>query len=109
MVMDYLLITVPVLPLLLAILIPLANRFCVALVAAPVFALVSALVIPVNTSVHLSWVLTGLHWQLDAISKTFLIFSALIWLVASLYVIFEREGPLKRCHISKIIFARVGR
>jgi len=96
MFMDYLLVAVPVLPLILAMLMPLMNRSAFILVTAPVLALVSALVIPVNTSVHLPWVLIGVHWQLDGISQTFLMFSALVWLVASLYVIFAHEDKLKR-------------
>lgn len=92
---DYLLIAIPLLPLLLALLMPLfrSGHF---MILAPVTALLAALLIPVNSSVHLPWVLTGVHWQLDSISQLFLLFSAVIWLVTSLYVVFARDDQTNK-------------
>jgi hydrogenase-4 component B len=92
---DYLLIVIPLLPLILALLMPLL-RSGHSMILAPVTALSAAFLIPVNSSVHLPWVLTGVHWQLDSISQLFLLFSAVIWLVTSLYVVFARDDRTNR-------------
>ena len=92
---DYLLIAVPLLPLMLALSMPLLRTGHI-MILAPVTALLAALLIPVNSSVHLPWVLTGVHWQLDSISQLFLLFSAVIWLVTSLYVVFARDAQTNR-------------
>jgi len=91
---DYLLIAVPLLPLMLALLIPVL-RSGLSIIFPPFIALLAALLIPLNSSVHLPWLLTGVHWQLDHISQLFLLFSALIWLVAGLYVAFEQNHQTK--------------
>jgi formate hydrogenlyase subunit 3/multisubunit Na+/H+ antiporter MnhD subunit len=92
---DYLLILIPLLPLILALSMPLLRTGHI-MILAPVTALLAALLIPVNSSVHLPWVLTGVHWQLDSISQLFLLFSAVIWLVTSLYVVFARDAQTNR-------------
>ncbi len=92
---DYLLIAIPLLPLILALLMPLLRSAHI-MVLAPLTALLAALLIPVNSSVHLPWLLNGAHWQLDSISQLFLLFSALIWLVTSLYVVFARDDQTGR-------------
>ena len=97
---DYLLIVIPLLPLIVALLMPLLRSGHI-MILAPVTALLAAFLIPVNSSVHLPWILTGVHWQLDNISQLFLLFSALIWLVTSLYIVFARDDqtsrPIYRC------------
>ncbi len=106
---DYLLITIPLLPLTLALLIPL-FRSGIPMTLAPLMALLAAFLVPVNSSVHLPWVLTGVHWQLDNISQLFLIFSSLIWLVVSLYVAFEQNPQTKRtAYLPLFFYARHGR
>ena len=92
---DILLILVPLLPLILALLAPL-MRSGVPLVLAPLIALVSSLLLPVDASVYLPWLLTGAYWQLDSISQLFLLFSSLVWLVASLYVVFAGDDQMKQ-------------
>jgi formate hydrogenlyase subunit 3/multisubunit Na+/H+ antiporter MnhD subunit len=95
MVTDYLLILTPVLPLAIALLMPLLRSSHL-MIFAPLTALLAAFLVPVNSSVYLPWLLTGVYWQLDTISQLFLVFSALIWLVTSLYVVFARDEPMKR-------------
>ncbi|NNJ51026.1 MAG: hypothetical protein HKP22_11760 [Gammaproteobacteria bacterium] len=92
---DYLLIATPLLPLLLALLIPMLRSAHI-MILAPVTALLAALLIPVNSSIYLPWLLTGVYWKLDSISQLFLFFSALIWLVTSLYVIYAHDDQVKR-------------
>ena len=92
---NYLLIAIPLLPLTLALLMPL-FRSGLPMTLPPLMALLAAFLVPVNSSVYLPWVLTGVHWQLDNISQLFLIFSSLIWLVVSLYVAFEQNPQTKR-------------
>jgi NADH:ubiquinone oxidoreductase subunit 5 (subunit L)/multisubunit Na+/H+ antiporter MnhA subunit len=59
---DYLLILIPLLPLILALSMPLLRTGHI-MILAPVTALLAALLIPVNSSVHLPWVLTGVQRQ----------------------------------------------
>jgi len=92
---EYLLIATPLLPLLLALMVPLLRSGHI-MVLASLAALLAALLIPVNSSVYLPWLLTGVHWQLDSISQLFLLFSALIWLVTSLYVVYGHDALTKR-------------
>ena len=92
---DFLLIAIPLLPLILALLMPLLRSGQI-MILAPLTALLAAFLIPVNSSVDLPWLLTGVHWQLDSISQLFLLFSALIWLVATLYVVFARDDQTSR-------------
>ena len=62
------------------------GRLVVALMpAAALPALLAAMLVPVGTTVELPWLLLGLTLQLDAISATFLAFSAAMWLFAGLY------------------------
>ncbi len=95
MVTDYLLIVIPLLPMILALLMPLLRSGHI-MILAPLTALLAAFLIPVNSSVQLPWLLTGVNWQLDSISQLFLLFSALIWLVTSLYVVFAHDEQTKR-------------
>ena len=55
------------------------------LLLAPLPALVAAVVLPVGTTVSLPWLLLGVELGLDATGRVFLLFSALLWLLASLY------------------------
>ncbi|MDX1269471.1 MAG: hypothetical protein R3311_19020, partial [Oceanisphaera sp.] len=97
---QILLVLVPVLPLLLALLAPLL-RSAVPLILAPVMALLASLLIPVDSSVYLPWLLTGTYWQLDSIGQMFLLFSSMVWLVVTLYVVFaddtQMRQPVYRC------------
>jgi hydrogenase-4 component B len=79
-----LLLLVWLLPLALA---PLAGqRYASRItVIAPLPALLTAAAIPVGSSVSLPWLLLGVELGLDETGRVFLLFSGLLWLVASLY------------------------
>ena len=62
------------------------RRFVVALIPlAALPALLAVMLVPVGTTVDIPWLLLGLTLQLDALGETFLMFSAVMWLVAGLY------------------------
>ena len=106
MINSILLIMVPLLPLTLALLMPFFRSgilMTVSLILSPLVALLAAFLVPVNSSINLPWLLTGVHWQLDNISQLFLVFSSLIWLVASLYVAFDKS-PLTKRSIYRTLF-----
>jgi hydrogenase-4 component B len=52
---------------------------------APLPALAAAALVPVGSAVSLPWLLLGVELGLDEIGRLFLLFSALLWLAASLY------------------------
>jgi formate hydrogenlyase subunit 3/multisubunit Na+/H+ antiporter MnhD subunit len=52
---------------------------------APLPALAAAALVPVGSTVSLPWLLLGVELGLDATGRLFLLFSALLWLAASLY------------------------
>jgi formate hydrogenlyase subunit 3/multisubunit Na+/H+ antiporter MnhD subunit len=52
---------------------------------APLPALAAAGLVPVGSAVSLPWLLLGVELGLDEIGRLFLLFSALLWLAASLY------------------------
>ena len=43
---------------------------------------ITALLVPTGTQLELSWLLLGSHFGLDAHSEVFLLFTALLWLIA---------------------------
>ena len=90
---ELLLISIPALPLIMAM-VSLFKRSWLTITMAPVVALVSALSISVDTTVAIPWLLLGVHWHLDATGQLFLLFSALIWLVAGWYASAERSKPI---------------
>lgn len=100
MYIDYLLSAIPLLPLLLALLMPLlGNRSLLiplTMTGVPVFIILCAFIIPLNSSMHIPWLLTSVYWQMDEIARLYLIFSSVIWLVASLYVAFARDPVMQR-------------
>ncbi len=55
-------------------------------------ALLAAMLVPRGNPVEIPWLLLGLTLQLDALSKTFLIFSAVMWLFAGLYASLTMAG-----------------
>jgi len=83
-----LLILAPLLPLLLAPLVPLAvvRRWHLMLAVAALPALLLALLAPVGSAVALPWLLLGVHLELDAVGRLFLLFSSLVWLATGVYV-----------------------
>ncbi|MBK5970928.1 MULTISPECIES: proton-conducting transporter transmembrane domain-containing protein [Thiorhodovibrio] len=87
----WLLLALWVWPLLL---VPLAARvhwpWLPALGALP--ALGVALLLPVNTSLALPWLMLGSELGLDTTGKVFLLFSALLWLAAGVFVAAFRGG-----------------
>ncbi|CAA6809650.1 MAG: Hydrogenase-4 component B [uncultured Thiotrichaceae bacterium] len=87
---DVLLSLTPALPLVLGITSLFMRNAC-SLLLAPVFAFVVAVLVPVGASLELPWLLLGSYWQLDQTAKMFLLFSSLIWIIATLYMI--REKP----------------
>ena len=81
---TFILLLVWVLPLALAILAGQRYASWIAVIA-PLPALLAAAVIPVGSSVSLPWLLLGVELGLDETGRVFLLFSGLLWLVASLY------------------------
>jgi formate hydrogenlyase subunit 3/multisubunit Na+/H+ antiporter MnhD subunit len=55
------------------------------MVIAPLPALLAAAIVPVGSGVSLPWLLLGMELGLDDTGRVFLLFSGLLWLVASLY------------------------
>jgi formate hydrogenlyase subunit 3/multisubunit Na+/H+ antiporter MnhD subunit len=92
---NLLLIAIPLLPLALALLAPL-SRSGLAMILGPLMALAAAMVLPENSSVQLPWLLTGAYWQLDSIGQFYLLFSAVIWLLATLYIIFAPDDQTRQ-------------
>lgn len=73
-------------PLLLGLLQLARPRTSVWLAAsAATPALLAALFTPVGTVVELPWLLLGARYGMDATAQTFLFFTALLWLVASIF------------------------
>ena len=81
-------------PLLLATLAGLRHTGWMT-VLAPLPALAVAVVMPVGTSLSLPWLLLGTELGLDETGRTFLLFSSLLWLAASLYGIRETAAGHK--------------
>ena len=61
-------------------------------VIAPLPALIAAAVVPVGTSISLPWLLLGVELGLDDTGRVFLLFSGLLWLIASLYAVGSEAG-----------------
>lgn len=89
---NLILISVPFLPVLLAI-STLFLRFRFIIVLAPLVALLAGLTMPSDINIHLPWIMQGIHLQLDKTGHLFLLFSSLIWFISSLYLVFCRQGP----------------
>jgi len=90
---SFILMLVWLLPLALALLA--GQRYaCWITVIAPLPALLAAAVVPVGSSVSLPWLLLGVELGLDDTGRVFLLFSGLLWLLASLYA----AGSLARDH-----------
>jgi hydrogenase-4 component B len=81
-------------PLLLATLAGLRHTGWMT-VLAPLPALAVAVAMPVGTSLSLPWLLLGTELALDETGRTFLLFSSLLWLAASLYGIRETAAGHK--------------
>jgi formate hydrogenlyase subunit 3/multisubunit Na+/H+ antiporter MnhD subunit len=80
----FILLLIWALPVLLAVLA--GQRYARWLmVLAPLPALVAGAALPVGASVSLPWLLLGIELGLDDTGRVFLLFSGLLWLVASLY------------------------
>ena len=78
----------------IAVLLATSTRWCLALAAAPVLA--AAWLIPVGSTLELSWLLLGVHLTLDATGQLFLVFSSLVWLVAGIYAAASPADPRPR-------------
>ncbi len=105
---NLLLVSIPTLPLLLALL-SAVRRSGLLLIGAPAVALVAALLLPVDSSVHLPWLLLGVHWQLDAVAQMFLKYTALVWLIAALFVAADaRERTRSRVYHGLFLSAMAG-
>lgn len=106
MIDTLLLLLIPVLPLTLALLMPFCRSqrsMALCLTLPPLVAILAALLMPVGSGLSLPWLLNGAHWQLDTISQVFLLFSALIWLIASLSIAFD-NNPLTQQPIYRSLF-----
>lgn len=62
-------------------------------------ALAAAVMLPQGAALNLPWLLLGVHLQMDAISQVFLLFSALIWFFASLFLL-----RLDRQQVNPVLF-----
>jgi hydrogenase-4 component B len=63
-------------------------------VIAPLPALLAAAIVPVGSSVSIAWLLLGVELGMDDTGRVFLLFSGLLWLIASLYA----AGSLAKDH-----------
>ena len=81
---SLLLLLVWLLPLSLAVLAGQRYASWITVIA-PLPALLAAAIVPVGSSVSLTWLLLGVELGLDDTGRVFLLFSGLLWLVASLY------------------------
>lgn len=77
-----------------AVLLAIPARWALPLAAVP--ALAAALLVPVGSTLELSWLLLGVHFALDATGQLFLLFSSLVWLVAGVYVAATPPDPGRR-------------
>jgi hydrogenase-4 component B len=68
---------------LLAMAVPRAGRWSLPVAALP--AVAGALLVPVGATLHVPWLLLGVHLALDAAGRLLLMASALAWLFAGLY------------------------
>ena len=91
---TFILLLIWVLPLALAVLAGQRYASWIAVIA-PLPALLAAAVVPVGTSVSLPWLLLGVELGLDDTGRVFLLFSGLLWLVASLYAAGSLAGDHK--------------
>ena len=95
-VLVLLLLLVWSLPLVLALFAGWRHARWLALIA-PLPALVAAATLPLDTRVTLPWLLLGTELGVDPSGRVFLLFSALLWLAASLYAAgspaSERQTP----------------
>jgi len=81
---SFILILVSLLPLALALLAGQRYASWITVIA-PLPALLAAAIVPVGSSVSLPWLLLGAELGLDDTGRVFLLFSGLLWLLASLY------------------------
>ena len=91
---SFLLIQVWLLPLALALLAGQRYASWITVIA-PLPALLAAALVPVGSSVSLPWLLLGVELGLDDTGRVFLLFSSLLWLIASLYAAGSQAGDHK--------------
>ena len=91
---SLLLLLVWLLPLSLSVLAGQRYASWITLIA-PLPALLSAAIVPVGSSVTLNWLLLGVELGLDDTGRVFLLFSGLLWLVASLYAVGSQASDHK--------------
>ncbi len=66
------------------------GAWLVPLAALP--ALLTAVTVPLGTHTEVSWLLLGAHFGLDASARVFLLFTALLWLLAGLQAVLTMRG-----------------
>ncbi len=66
------------------------GAWLVPLAALP--ALLTAVTVPLGTHTEVSWLLLGAHFGLDASTRVFLLFTALLWLLAGLQAVLTMRG-----------------
>ncbi len=91
---TFILLLIWVLPLALAVLAGQRYAGWIAVIA-PLPALLAAAIVPVGTGVSLPWLLLGVELGLDDTGRVFLLFSGLLWLIASLYAAGSLAGDHK--------------
>lgn len=90
-----LLILLPLLPFILALFYLYRHQDWL-LPLAPLMAFACAIFLPIDTTAQLDWLLLGLQWQLDATAQQFLLFSSLIWLLGSFYLMGKSDPQTNR-------------
>jgi formate hydrogenlyase subunit 3/multisubunit Na+/H+ antiporter MnhD subunit len=63
----------------------ISNAFW--LIAAPLPALVAAVIAPLDSTFQVPWLLMGVVFRLTAVTQLFLLFTALLWLIAGWYAV----------------------
>ena len=97
--MTFLLLSVFVWPLMLALalMLPSSRRFILPLAPwAALPALILSLWMPTGTVLELPWLLLGSHLAFDVTARVFLFFSSLLWLIAGIYSVGYFSEPLLR-------------
>ena len=90
--MDEFLLVLSWLAPLLAAPLSLHRRGAWLLPLAALPALLTAVTVPVGTHTEISWLLLGAHFGLDASARVFLLFTALLWLLAGLQAVLTMRG-----------------
>jgi formate hydrogenlyase subunit 3/multisubunit Na+/H+ antiporter MnhD subunit len=107
---NYLLILPALIPFALSFLLIINNKKVrYLMILAPLTALVVALTVAVDSSAYLPWLLLGVTLQLDETARLFLLFSSIIWMAASLFIVIPgRIQKVTRVYCALFLIAMSG-